>query len=143
MNMPSNEEYESLKTQQKNAQDQYNQAQYRIEDNNYKISRLKKTKATLIEQKAAFKRVKDDDRKLVQKRRTGFKGREFSSFQSKGSSLICENDAFLNASLDSALDAVNNEITRLENLNYNEYGLLGQLTSVINSLANKIENFFN
>lgn len=142
--MPVNEEYESLKSQKRDAQAKYNTTLRRIEDCNYKITRLKRTKATLTEQKQAFAAIKKDDKKIIdQKKRSAWSGSTFSSFRSSGAMMVDTNDAFYRNSLDGALDAVNSEITRLENQKYNEYGLLGRLSSTINSLANKIENFFN
>lgn len=86
---------------------------------------------------------KSDEETVEKKKRSGWRGQTFRDFQSRGSTLTAENNTFYRASLDAALDAVNDEITRLENQKYNEYGLLGRLSSAINSLANKIENFFN
>ena len=40
-------------------------------------------------------------------------------------------------------DELNNEITRLQNLRAEEWGILGKLYSVINDLGTKIANFFN
>lgn len=142
--MPTNDEYESLKAQRRNAQAKYNATLGRIEECEYKISRLKRTKATLTEQKRSFASIKKDDKTIVdQKKRSAWSGSCFSSFRLFGAALIDTNEGFYRNSLDGALDAVNDEITRLENQKYNEYGLLGRLSSTINSLANKIENFFN
>lgn len=142
--MPTNDEYESLKAQRRNAQAKYNATLGRIEECEYKISRLKRTKATLTEQKRSFASIKKDDKTIIdQKKRSAWSGSCFSSFRLSGAALIDTNEGFYRNSLDGALDAVNDEITRLENQKYNEYGLLGRLSSTINSLANKIENFFN
>lgn len=142
--MSKNDEYESLKAQKRNAQARYNATLGRIEECEYKINRLKRTKETLTEQKRAFSAIKKDDKGIVeQKKRSTWSGTRFSDFRSSGELLVETNETFYRISLDGALDAVNDEITRLENQKYNEYGLLGRLSSTINSLANKIENFFN
>lgn len=142
--MPTNDEYESLKAQRRDAQTKYNATLGRIEECDYKISRLKRTKTILAEQKRAFASIKRNDKDIVDKERQGaWSGSCFSSFRSSGGALVDTNEEFYRNSLDGALDAVNDEITRLENQKYNEYGLLGRLSSAINSLANKIENFFN
>ena len=142
--MSKNDEYESLKAQRRSAQARYNAALGRIEECEYKISRLKRTKATLTEQKRSFASIKKDDESIIdQKKRSAWSGSCFSSFRSFGAALIDTNEGFYRNSIDGALDAVNDEITRLENQKYNEYGLLGRLSSTINSLANKIENIFN
>ena len=77
------------------------------------------------------------------KKRNNWKGETFSVFAAKGNHLLEENNNFYKNSLDAAHDAINNEITRLQNQINNEYGLLGRLASTINSLANRIINFFN
>lgn len=142
--MSTNDEYESLKAQRRDAQARYNATLGRIEECDYKISRLKRTKAILTEQKRTFASIKKNDKDIVdKKKRSAWSGSCFSSFRSSGGALIDTNEGFYRNSLDGALDAVNDEITRLENQKYNEYGLLGRLSSTINSLANKIENFFN
>lgn len=141
--MDSNSEYESLKAQRRNARGQYQATQGRIEDCEYRLSRLRRTKATLTEQKSLFKTLKNEEKTAVEKKRDNWMGQTFRDFQTKGNDLLSENESFFTGSLDAALDAVNNEITRLENQIANEYGLLGRLASWINSLSNKIENFFN
>lgn len=142
--MPTNEEYESLKAQKREVQRKYNDALDRIEECDYKIARLKRTKAILTEQKCAFAVIKKDDESIIdQKKRSEWSGNRYSDFCAVGNDMVDVNEMFYSKSLDHALDAVNDEITRLQNLKLNEHGLLGRLASKINSLANRIENFFN
>lgn len=135
-------EYEELKSQQRTARNRYNASQERIEEYDYLIRRLKKVKEEVKEQKSRFKTLKKADEKILDAKRS-WEGQTKKSFATKGESMAAENDYFYKYSLDYVLDALNDEITRLENKRNAEYGVLGNLASLLNSLANKIENFFN
>ena len=141
--MADYDEYNRLVNQRSDAWRRYNNSQNTIEDCEYKISRLKRTKDALTQLKSSFAEVRKSDERAVRDKRNNWKGQKFDDFQKKGSVMISEDEIFYEGSLDAALDAVNNEITRLENVKYNQFGILGQLSSWINSLSNAIENFFN
>ena len=136
------QEYNNLVNQKKSKQKQYNACEDRIEEYDYLLKRLKAAKETVSAQKSSFSKIKKDDKNTV-KEKYKWKGSNYNKFKSKGSSMMDENDTYYNKSIDYVLDSLNNEITRIENLKMDEYGLLGKLGSAINSLANKIENFFN
>lgn len=141
--MGTDSEYNSLCSQRSSAINQRTAANNTIEECNYKIERLKRTKETLTAQKSAFKTLKKADEETIESKGSEWIGQNFRDFQSKGDELITVNDTYYTSSLDAALDAVNNEITRLQNIVLEKYGIIGKLTSWINSLSNKIENFFN
>ena len=114
----------------------------RIEHNKYLIGRLKPVKGIVAAKKGDFSKVMRLDKKILQEKYE-WKGENYRTFQSKGNDLISEDADFQNKTLDHILDSLNNEITRLENENLKEFGLIGWLTAQINSLANTIENAAN
>lgn len=136
------QEYENLKSQQRTTQRKYIASQERIEEYDYRIRRLKNAKETVKEQKSRFKALKKDDERIIEAKRS-WEGETKNTFVDKGASMIDENNYYYKYSIDYVLDALNDEITRLENKRYAEYGVLGNLASLLNTLANKIENLFN
>ena len=140
--MSNNAEYDSLVRQKSSAQSQYNACSLRIENCDYLLRRLRLAKESIVELKEAFKSNKKLDKNLREERRD-WKGSTNNSFSTKMSTLVDVNDSYYKDSIDHILDSLNNEITRIENQRMSEYGLLGRIGSWINSLANKIENFFN
>ncbi len=138
----NNQEYNNLVSQKRSAQSQYSSCETRIENYDYLLRRLRSAKESIADLKDAFKDIKKSDKKTYEEKHD-WKGTTHSTFGSKVSSLNTENENYYKNSIDYVLDSINNEITRLENERMNEYGLLGRLGSWINSLANKIENFFN
>ncbi len=140
--MSDNAEYDKLVSQKRSAQSRYNSCQSRIDNCNYLLRRLRKAKESISDLKKSFKDNKKLDEKL-RKEKCDWEGFTYDSFKSKMSTLIDTNDDYFKGSIDKVLDSLNNEITRIENKRMSEYGLLGELGSWINSLANKIENFFN
>ena len=141
--METNNDYASLESQKRNAQSQYNSTKDRIEEYEHNISRLKTVKAALAEQKESFRSIMTKDIVLFLPIGRRWKGQTYQDFKTKGSDLIDEDNAYYITALDAALDAVNLEITRLQNKIYNEYGVLGRLASLINNLTTAIENCFN
>lgn len=141
--MGTDSEYASLQAQRRNAQSDYNAAKECIEDCEYKIRRLHKAKTTIVGLKAEFKALKKSDAETITSKGYEWVGQNYKNFQSKGDSLISINESYDTGSLDASLDAVNTEITKLENLRLQEYGLLGKLAAWINSLTNTIDNYFN
>ena len=139
--MSSNAEYDNLVRQKDSAQSQYNACSSRIEECDYLLRRLRPAKEAIVDLKSAFKSNKKVDKKIYNDKHE-WEGSTYDSFKSKMSYAL-ETDEIYFDSIDSVLDALNNEITRVENERMKEYGLLGEIGSWINSLANKIENFFN
>lgn len=140
--MSDNAEYNRLVNQKQTAQGQYNACANRIGDYDYLLRRLKQKKEWVADLKEAYK----DHKKATQKIHDedhDWKGSTYRSFSAKMDSVESADERYYKYTLDYVLDSLNNEITRIENLRMNEYGLLGQLGSKINSLVNKIENFFN
>ena len=135
-------EYNRLVKEKISKQNQYNSCKARIEENEYLLKRLRSVKETVAEQKKAFKQIKKDDKNTI-KDKYSWKGSNYNDFKSKGADLLDEDERYYKHSIDYVLDSLNNEITRIENEILKEYGLLGRLGSAINSLTNKIVNFFN
>lgn len=140
--MSNNAEYDSLVNQKSRAQSQYNACSSRIENCDYLLRRLRPAKESIVELKEAFNNNKRVDKNLYEKDHD-WKGSTYNSFNAKMLTLNNANDSYYKDSIDHILDSLNDEITRIENQRMSEYGLLGRLGSWINSLANKIENFFN
>ncbi len=135
-------QYNSLVRRRKTARAQYRACSDRIEEYNYLLSRLRRAKERVAEQKKTFKTVKKEDAKIY-KEKYDWEGKNYNSFKVKGEVAVDMNEDYYKNTLDYVLDSLNNEITRIENKRMNDYGLLGRLGSTINSLGNKIENFFN
>ena len=141
--METDKGYQNLLSQKASAQQQYNATNNRIEEYSNRIERLKKTKESLSDAKKTFSSVKSSDDEVIEKKRSEWVGENFQLFQIKGIDVVTENSRYFTNSLDMALDAINNEITLLENQIYESRGVLGRLQSWLNSLANRIENYFN
>ena len=140
--MADQREYDSLVRQRADAEQQYRQHQRRMEEYEYRLNRLRPVYREVREQKRAFHTIKDEDQDIRKDRRS-WEGQQYDRFKSKCASMCDEDDRYYVRSLDYVLDALNDEITRIENLRLQEFGILGRLGSWINTLANKIENFFN
>lgn len=140
--MSDNAEYDSLVSQQKQADDQAKACEKRIEDYDNRIERLKRAVANLPGMKRSFKSTRKAEKALAD---TGddWKGETQSRFSQKIDTLETQNDRYYKNTLDYVHDELNNEITRLQNLRAEEWGILGKLYSVINDLGTKIANFFN
>lgn len=140
--MADNQEYNNLVNERNRKQGQYAACQNRIESVEYLLGRLRPAKAAVQELKKTFKTIRKEDADL-KKEKTEWKGDTYNMFSGKMYEVTATNDRYYTGSLDHVLDELNNEITRLENKRMREHGLLGELGAAINSLANKIENFFN
>lgn len=140
--MSDNAEYKNLVNQKSNAQSRYDSCSSRIEECEYLLGRLKPAKQAVAELKKTFKSNKKLDKQLHNEDHD-WTGSTYQSFSSKMTMLTEANDNYYENSIDFVLDSLNNKITQIENQRLREYGLLGELGSLINSLANKIENFFN
>lgn len=140
--MAQNDEYDSLCRQRDNTQREYNRSEDRIENYEYLLGRLRPVKNTVAGLKDRYREIKRADEKLMDAKRQ-WTGQQCSDFLVKGADVEGCNNYYYNYVLDHVLDELNNEITRIENLRLEEYGLLGRLGAKLNSLGNAIENFFN
>ncbi len=140
--MSNNAEYDNLVNEKNATQRSYNACENRIEDCDELLRRLRPAKESIEDLKESFKENKKLDKKLKKEKRK-WKGSTNDKFITEMESLIEVNDDYFENSLDVVLDAINTEITRIENIRLKEKGLLGRLGASLNSLANKIENFFN
>ena len=115
-----------------------------IEEDEYKddIRRLKNAKGDVAELKKSFNANKKLDKKMKTEK-TSWKGSTYDKYKTKMDLIIDANDSYYEDTLDHVLDSLNNRITTLENKVNQENGTLGWIWSQINSLSNKIENFFN
>ena len=139
--MADQAEYEALKRQRSDAEREYRQRENRIHEYDYLLSRLRPAYRELYDEKHTFREIWAQENKNANEKRD-WKGSHYNRFETDAN-MICEEDRSYHRSLDYTLDALNDEITRIENLRMQEYGILGRLGSWINTLANKIENFFN
>lgn len=139
--MADTAEYNRLVNDKANAQNRLNNAVRQRDAIQDKIDRLKTAKRTLSDEYSAFSDVKRTVKSDVQ-HKYDWKGSKYDQFSGYGSALISTNQTYY-GNLDDARDEINMEIMRLENQLYEQEGLLGQLRSLINSLAHRIENFFN
>lgn len=141
--MADNEEYRrKLERQISQARKNKKACKERIEEYEYLLRRLKSAKRSIVELKSNFKSNKKLDNELKKEKRE-WEGSTCKKFKTKMTNVVDANDSYYKGSIDHILDSLNNEITRIENKKYREYGLLGELSSWINSLSNKIENILN
>ena len=140
--MPDNSEYNQLVKERNSKQSQYNACSSRISNYEGRIKRLKAQKTAVTELKDLYK-IHKKITKDIHEEEHQWTGSTYNKYHSKMNNVETADDYYYRNSLDFVLDSINNEITRLENLKMQEYGLLGRLGSALNSLANKIENFFN
>ena len=114
----------------------------RIENYDSLLSRLRKTKEEISDLKANFKQIKKKDKNL-RKEKFDWKGYTYDNFKEKMENVEDANEKYFKNSLDHVLDSLNNEITRIQNERSYEKGLLGRLEATLNSLRNRIRNFWN
>lgn len=140
--MSTNDEYNALVSELESVRSEYYAAQKRIDRYEGLLDRLKPIKTEVSKLKSSFNsQVKTPDERGKESNK--WEGTQYEGFQYEVEDIEIENKEYYRGSLDHVLDSINDEITRLENLCLNEYGLLGKLGGMINSLANSIENFFN
>ncbi len=121
---------------------EYDDCRERISDCRKKLERLKPAKKRISELKSDFRTIQTREKNYLNRSRdwTGQTEREFRRL---AQDVVDENKSYLSNSLDYALDAINDEITRLQNKIMEENGLLGKLGALINSLRNEIEKLLN
>lgn len=140
--MPDHAEYNRLTEEIGRIRDRYSACEQRIENNRELIRQLKAQKTAVSDLKDLYKTHRKITKELHEEERK-WKGFNNDFYNFKMDSVELEDETYYNNSLDYVLDSINNEITRLENLILEEFGLLGDLGASINTLATKIENFFN
>lgn len=141
--MPDQAEYNDLVYQQKCAEEQARQARQRLARYQERAERLKPVYRRVYALKHEdFDAIIKKDENIVSGSYEWI-GSRYDSFQRDGEDVRGENNRYRDNSLDMVLDALNDEITRYENLCMEEYGLIGRLGAKINSLINRIENYFN
>ena len=139
--MDENEEYERLVGEQRAARSDLDDANHDYLRTQDKLERLRSVRQTLYDCCDSFRDVKKSVQRVIRDD-YDWTGENFSRFSTYSSSLMDENDAY-GRNLDAVRDAINDEITRLENDMYRQEGLIGYLRALLNSLANEIQNLFN
>ena len=139
--MSDNAEYDRLVREKSMAERQVNEASMARSNNQSRVNRLINAKKALDECHDNFGDIKKAVNSCIHDHYS-WKGSNYDSFIQSGDSLINYNQKYYN-NIDDARDAINLEIARLENEVYRQDGLIGDLHSLINSLAHRIENFFN
>lgn len=134
-------EYNRLVNDKANAQSRLDNTVKQRDAIQDKIDRLKTAKRTLSDEYSSFSNVKKAVESAA-RHEYEWKGAKYDQFTGYGSALVSADQTYYR-NLDDARDEINMEIMRLENQLYEQEGLLGQLRSLINSLAHRIENFFN
>ncbi len=135
--------YNDLNQQRNNAYWKKYQAEKRISENQRLLDeRLYPAKASLAEQHERCISL-EDSHKQIEKEDFEWKGQTFIDFESKLDEIKNKNEDYRKRHLDEARDALNDEITRIENLIYSDRGIIYQMWGVINSIGNEIENLFN
>jgi hypothetical protein len=140
--MSSDPEYDALLEEQSQTRSDYGACESRIGECDYLLGRLRPVKTEISTIKSEYEKVKkaDDD---IYGRKSSWKGNTSQTFHSKMLGVTFENNDYYLHTLDFVLDSINNRITEIENQKLQERGLLGRLGAILNSLANKIENYFN
>ena len=140
--MADRAEYNSLVSQKDTTRSQYNACENRIGDYEYLIRQLKRKKETVTELKKSYKTHKKTTKEIHEEDHK-WTGSTYKSFSKKMDAVETADEDYYTNSLDYVLDSINNEITRLENLKRDDSNLLGWLGNKLNSLINKIENYWN
>lgn len=140
--MSSDSEYQALLSRKEEKQREYRDCQKKIEEYDYLLKRLRPARDAVSQQKRTFRKIKNEDEKIIEKRYK-WSGERYDQFRINGACIKTEDRYYCDNILDHVLDSLNNEITRIENLKMSKYALLGQLGSAINSLSNSIRNYFN
>lgn len=120
-------------------------ARQQVEINNRKIRRLKKAKQEMVQNKTRLNSRASYEKSLARSDSTygewtGNTQKELCNFFS---STIPSEFRYYIYLVDNVLDAICDEITRLENENYRLNGLIGELIAAINSLINAMETATN
>ena len=136
------EGYNWLLQQKEDAWNRYKACQNRIEECEHMLSRLKPVKEEVSAIKAEFSSLMSRDEDILGDQGS-WKGTTWGDFTACMSDVEGANNYYYINTLDACLDALNNRITEIENKKLGEFGLLGKLGSLVNSLANQIENYFN
>lgn len=140
--MSKQEEYNELLREQEQTQSAYNSTEAKIEELEHILKRLKAAKTEISDMKRDYKDIKKSNKNIINEDYE-WTGSNYDEFLAKGSSLMDEDTYYYKHVLDHVLDSLNDEITDIENKKNEQYGILGDLLSALNSIGNAIENFFN
>lgn len=141
--MSETREYNDVVAEKRAAQADYNDCEDRIEDYENILSRLKSLKESIETIKDSFNwdiYRKDND---IYAEQCDWIGSNYTLFTNNMLGVANANYTYYTNSLDYVLDAVNDEITRIENLILKEETILSGLWSLINSLSNELEKLLN
>ena len=137
-----NKEYEVLVNRKSNAQSEKNTCEHRIENYDYLLQRLRTARNNIRECKSLFANL-IREQYFIEQSECEWKGYKQRVFEGKLEDISAENQHYYQHTIDRIHDSLNDEITRIKNLRAQEYGMLGNIVSLINSLSNEINNFFN
>ena len=135
--------YYNLIGDKRYAQSKYYEYEELYQECTRKINRLKAAKETIAVKKVTFNNIKRNDKRTVEAKYEWAGSTYKKIIVNKGTDLIDENNNYYEDSIDHVLDAINDEITRLQNKRRSFLGSMNGLLSAINNLSNRIENYFN
>ena len=107
-----------------------------INDANEKIERLRPVKKILEDNKVEVNTQRNTAKTVHRTDIVEWQGSTKTEFTSSVDAGLVEGYNLYYSELDSALDAVNDAITRYENEKYEQNGIIGQIQIVINNLEN-------
>lgn len=139
--MYDNASYEQLVCEKETAERNKAEAENTKRAIENKIDRLNTVKSTLAGLYESYSGINTSVKKVVDQDYE-WKGSNYDSFSNNGSLLVSASKQYYK-NIDEARDSINSEITRLENEIHKQILLIGSLVALINTLASKIENFFN
>ena len=124
------------------ARGRYTARQNRIEERQHDLNRLNQAKQLVAEQKSALGSLNSIEWEVYHAPRL-WKGATHQDLLNRGDDIVEKNDLYKKNYIDAALDALNLETTRLENENFKEYGIIGEIAAQINTWVNQLENLIN
>ena len=139
--MSENNEYNQWVSEKSYAEDQVSSVRSQQTEVRAKIERLRTAKKILDNCYDSFEDVKKSVSKELNNNYQ-WKGTKYDEFVEMGNGLEYSNFAYLD-SIDKARDEINLKIAELENESFKMAGIIGDLLAWINTLAAKIENYFN
>lgn len=140
--MAEEKSYEELLAEKENLENQKKSSEEKQEEYSYILSRLNRAKESIAELKKSFQANKKKDEE-IEVNSENWSGSCCDEFKTKLSTLKEENNNYYSNTLDYVLDSLNNEITRVENLNLEQGNIFSWVLQRLNELANKIENWTN
>lgn len=108
-----------------------------------KLERLRQAKREVAERKDDAGDIRKDMKKLPKEYKEKWQGEAYDWLKSKTEDVLVPNLKQYHRDVDSVLDDICDEITRLENENRQLGWLLNSICNNINSLGNEIEKLIN